>query len=86
MGLSEDDRIKMLEALAADESLKATQRLRAIEEIGKIEGRRRMAEGRSAERGPEEDADYPMTDLWEIELERRARLRKRERRRVGAAG
>jgi hypothetical protein len=72
----------MLEAFAADESLKATQRLRAVEEIGKIESRRRMAEGRSPERGPEFDAEYPMTDLREAERVRRTRLRARESRRV----
>jgi hypothetical protein len=83
MAVSEADRVKMLEALAVDESLKATQRLRAIEELGRIDSRRRMQEGKSEAR-PEGDAPYPMEDLWELEVERRARVRRRERRRVGA--
>jgi hypothetical protein len=81
MALSESDRVRMLEALAVDMTLKATQRLRAIEELGRIESRRRMAEGRGGQDdGGREDAADPMADLWEPELERRVRAQARGRR------
>jgi len=80
MALSEDDRLRLLEAFAADETLKATQRLRALEEIGLIEARRRMREGRVREAEVVADAPDPMADLHAAEIERRERTRRRQAR------
>lgn len=69
----------MLEGLAKDESLKATQRLRALEELGRIESRR----SGSAAAAPDTEnlvfAD-PMADLDEMEQARAARVRRRTSR------
>ena len=81
-GLSEEDRIKILEGLAQDKDLKATQRLRAIEELGRIEARR------AAARQPEVEDDLPpdpMADLQFAEDELESR-RRRRRRSAAAAG
>jgi hypothetical protein len=43
-----------------------------------------MNGAQDAPSGGGEDAEYPMADLWEVELERRERARARERRSVGA--
>lgn len=63
----------MLEALAQDETLKATQRLRALEELGRIESRK------SATAKPavveSEDAPDPMADLDQLEAQRQKRAR-----------
>lgn len=73
MGLSEADRVKMLEALAQDETLKATQRLRALEELGRIEARKHaVVKPASMER---EDAPDPMADLDQLEAQRQKRAR-----------
>lgn len=61
----------MLEALAADEDLKATQRLRALEELGRIESRKNAAAAPADE--PDEQAPDPMADLDELEARRRKR-------------
>jgi hypothetical protein len=73
MGLSTADRIKMLEALATDETLKATQRLRAMEELGRIESRMHA----QAKPAPvqQDDAPDPMADLDELEAQRQKRAR-----------
>jgi hypothetical protein len=75
VALTVEDRIKMLEALAADEDLKATQRLRALEELGRIEARR-SGESAAAQDDEELPPD-PMTDLDEMEQARQKRLRRR---------
>lgn len=74
MALSEADRIRMLEALAADEDLKATQRLRALEELGRIESRRSGAV--AAPEPDEADAPDPFADLDEVEAQRKKRRRR----------
>ena len=76
MPLTLDDRIKMLEALAADEDLKATQRLRALEELGRIESRRSGAASAATVEDDELPPD-PMADLDEMEAQRRKRQRRR---------
>jgi hypothetical protein len=76
VALSEADRIKMLEALAADESLKATQRLRALEELGRIESRRAGGNA-AAPDSPDEVFADPMADLDEMEAARQKRQRRR---------
>lgn len=63
----------MLEALAQDESLKATQRLRALEELGRIEGRKNGQA--TALDTPNEEAPDPMADLDQLEAQRRKRAR-----------
>lgn len=64
----------MLEALAQDEGLKATQRLRALEELGRIEARKALAVQRVV---PEDElAPDPMADLEEMERARQKRARK----------
>jgi hypothetical protein len=73
MALSEAERVRMLEEMAADDSLKATQRLRALEELGRIENRRNG--GTRTEVKPE-DAPDPMADLDEVEAQRRKRKRR----------
>lgn len=85
VAFSAEDRIKALEAIAADESIKPTQRLRAMEELGRIETRMRLAKGERERPGAADEAPYPMEDLWALEDERRARARSRERRRVAAS-
>jgi hypothetical protein len=82
VSFSTEDRIKALEAIAADESIKPTQRLRAMEELGRIETRMRLAQGERDRPAGDDDSPYPMEDLWEVEVERRERARSRERRRV----
>lgn len=74
MGLTEAERVRMLEGLAQDESLKATQRLRALEELGRIEGRRA---GRVVPEAAEEVAPDPFADLDQVEAQRRKRARRR---------
>jgi hypothetical protein len=64
----------MLEAMAQDEGLKATQRLRALEELGRIESRR-LGGGEKAE-DTEELAPDPMADLDEMEQQRLKRARR----------
>lgn len=71
MALTEADRIKMLESLAQDESLKATQRLRALEELGRIEGRK--GQQTVDPNAPKEEAPDPMADLDELEALRQKR-------------
>lgn len=77
MALSEADRIKLLEALATNEGLKATQRLRALEELGRIESRKSGAAASAALQEPGEDAADPMADLDEVEAQRLKRRGKR---------
>lgn len=77
MALSEADRIKLLEELAANEDLKATQRLRALEELGRIEARKSGAAAAAATTPVDEDAPDPMADLDELEQRRLARKSKR---------
>lgn len=58
----------MLEELAADETLKATQRLRALEELGRMDAREN---GGAADDTPvDELAPDPMADLDELEAMR----------------
>ncbi len=73
MPLSEEQRIEMLEALATDDSLKATQRLRALEELGRIAGRRQQSGSGQSDRTADEEAPDPMADLDELESRRRRR-------------
>lgn len=68
----------MLEAIAVDEDLKATQRLRALEELGRMDFR--AGQQGASEKADEEMAPDPMADLDEVE---QARL-KRSRRRAAA--
>lgn len=75
MPLSEADRIRMLEAIAEDMELKATQRLRALEELGRIESRKKGGRGGAAPTGTE--AVDPMADMDELEVRR---VRKQQRR------
>lgn len=75
MPLSENERILMLEELAQDKELKATQRLRALEELGRIEARRSGGVA-APEPGDEEMPPDPMADLDEIEEQRRKRQRR----------
>lgn len=77
VALSEADRVRLLEEIAQDMSVKATQRLRALEELGRIQGRRASVSG-----SEDDDADRvapdPMAMLdvaWADELEQR-RLRR----------
>lgn len=66
----------MLEEMAQDADLKATQRLRAIEELGRIESRR--AGGAAADDTPADElAPDPMADLDDME---RQRMKRAERR------
>lgn len=82
-GLTVEDRIAMLTAIAQDESLKATQRLRAIEELGRIEARRAAAAGSVVEPDPGDPvAPDPMADLDEMEAARQRRLARGGRRRA----
>jgi hypothetical protein len=74
MALSEADRVRMLEEMATDMTLKATQRLRAFEELGRIESRRT---GAAAAPEPDEVAPDPMADLDEMERARQKRGRRR---------
>ena len=67
----------MLEAMAQDEDLKATQRLRALEELGRIEARRAGGAGAAPDDAPEELAPDPMADLDEMEQQRLKRARRR---------
>jgi hypothetical protein len=71
MPLSEADRIRLLEELAQDPDLKATQRLRALEELGR---ERRREAGRVETLPPEEQPD-PFEDMDELEAARRRRAR-----------
>jgi len=80
VALSESDRVRMLELLAADEGLKATQRLRALEELGRIESRR--AAGQHAIPVADEQAPDPMVDLDEMEQARQKRARRAVARRA----
>jgi hypothetical protein len=74
MALSLQQRIAMLEAIAVDEKVKATQRLRAMEELGRIESRQMAAAGAgSQEPDPSEMAPDPMADLDEMEAQRQKR-------------
>lgn len=75
MPLTEADRIKMLEELAQDQGLKATQRLRAIEELGRIDARRAAAGVVKVEPEDELPPD-PMADLELMERDRQKRARK----------
>lgn len=65
----------MLEELARDETLKATQRLRALEELGRIESRR-LGGGAAQEADAEELPPDPMADLDDMERQRRKRQRR----------
>lgn len=65
----------MLEEIAENGELKATQRLRALEELGRIESRR--SGGAAAEQDEaDEVAPDPMADLDEMEAQRLKRARK----------
>lgn len=75
MALSEADRVKLLEALATNETLKATQRLRALEELGRMESRRANG-AQTPEQDPEEMAPDPMADLDDEFTRYRARKRR----------
>lgn len=74
MPLSEPERIQMLETIARDESLKATQRLRALEELGKIDARRGVQ--RTGDDVMDELAPDPMADMTEWEQARQRRSRR----------
>lgn len=63
----------MLEEIAADKDVKATQRLRALEELGRMDARET---GAAEPDVPEEMAPDPMADLDEVEQARRRRQRK----------
>lgn len=70
----------MLEEIAGDKDVKATQRLRALEELGRMDAR--DAGGGSADAdAPEDLAPDPMADLDDLE---QARLRRSGKR--AAAG
>jgi hypothetical protein len=77
--LTPEKRIEMLTAIAEDESIKVTQRLRALEEIGKIEARLAQAAGAAVEdeNGRNDAAADPMADLDEMEAERVKRVRRK---------
>lgn len=75
VALTEDDRIAFLEELAADKGLKATQRLRAIEELGRIEARRAGPKAAEQVDDPDEAPD-PFADLDEMETARQKRTRR----------
>ena len=72
MGLTSAERRKMLEEIAADEDVKATQRLRALEELGRMDARESGAAA-NAEPDPDEMAPDPMADLDELEAVRQKR-------------
>lgn len=76
MALSVEDRVKMLEAIAADEELKATQRLRALEELGRIEARQRNGTA-ADDPGDAELPPDPMADLDDMERQRLKRSRRK---------
>lgn len=78
MAVSVADRVKILEGIIGDESVKASTRLRAIEELGRIEARAQQASAPSPDR-EDELAPDPMADLDEMEL-----FRQRKARRQGA--
>lgn len=59
----------MLEEIAADDQVKATQRLRALEELGRMDARENGAAG--ADEPVDEMAPDPMADLDELEAHRR---------------
>lgn len=61
----------MLEEIAADERVKATQRLRALEELGRMDARENGAA--AADEPVDELAPDPMADLDELEVRRRKR-------------
>lgn len=65
-------RRKMLEEIAADEEVKATQRLRALEELGRMDSREAGGAAADAD-APEDLAPDPMADLDELEQRRRKR-------------
>lgn len=68
----------MLEGIASDEDVKPTTRLRALEELGRIESRQRAESGAGAAAEPDaDDAPDPMADLDEMEAQRVKRLRRR---------
>ena len=71
----EELEIKLLEEMAADPELKATQRLRALEELGK---RRARTEAIAREEPSDlsQDPD-PFEDLDELEQQRLRRVRRR---------
>jgi hypothetical protein len=75
----------MLEEMASDASLKATQRLRALEELGRIEARRSAPKGPAVEQ-EDEAAPDPMADLDEMEAARRRRASGGSAARRRAAG
>lgn len=73
MTLTEPDRIALLEEIAQDKTIKATQRLRALEELGRE--RRREAARTGAELPPEEQPD-PFADMDEVAVARQRRSRR----------
>lgn len=72
MGLSAAERRKMLEEIAADDQVKATQRLRALEELGRMDARE-AGPAAGADADPDEMAPDPMADLDELEAVRQRR-------------
>lgn len=60
----------MLEEIAADDQVKATQRLRALEELGRMDAREN---GAASDEPVDEMAPDPMADLDELEAVRRKR-------------
>lgn len=58
----------MLEEIAADDQVKATQRLRALEELGRMDAREN---GAASDEPVDEMAPDPMADLDELEARRR---------------
>jgi hypothetical protein len=79
MALSEADRIAILEEIARDEGVKPSTRLRAMEEIGRLEARRSVVPAPAAEG---ESAPDPMADLDEMESARQKRVRHKRAARV----
>ena len=68
--------MRILEGMALDESLPATQRMRAIEELGRIE---RQGRGVEPSAGAEVAAD-PFGEYDELAQARRERVAKQRRR------
>ena len=76
MALDVDARIALLEKIAQDEDVKMTQRLRALEEIGRLEARRNSAAGKADTQDENELAPDPFADLDEMEAQRQKRRRR----------
>jgi hypothetical protein len=77
----------MLETIAQDENVKMTQRLRALEEISRIEARLAAGAASPLEQSADEMAPDPMADLDAMEAERQDELaaaRARRQRRASS--